>query len=114
MTIDTYKDLLTDEGRTALANSVAAFRQHYGENWFKEFAKTNPGYVEIVDLIANHNFEDSLLRLKQFAHDKISEQYGPLMSNAVSMAAMVFIDGARGDLSKLHKMIRAEIERPRF
>ena len=132
-----YKFLLTDDGRGELLEEIKRQRQKHGARWFENFKTEFPDLVFVVDLIANHNAPDALLKFKEFITGQIDSVdvesikdflkesfpgFGFLGSalteetlriQAKNRACEWLDDGAPA-LYRLHSELRVEIDKPRF
>lgn len=108
-----YSEFLSEKGRADLAGAVAAWRVQ-GDTWLEEFKAVEPELAELVDLIANYDFPDAFDRLKEMADEWIDGEPNVFKRMGLRTAKDFTLDKARPDIEKLHVLVRAEIDRPRF
>jgi hypothetical protein len=111
---EAFKPLLTAVGREGLAQVIRVYREKYGENWFAEYKARNADTAEIVDLICNNDFPAALDGLLQKTEVWIEGIENHWSRAGVRLTIKLYLDGMKPDLEKLHTVIRAEIDRPRF
>ena len=123
-----YQTILTESGKAALKESIAAFREKYGKEWLKEFTTDYPDLAEVVSLIANFNAESAYLRLQQIVETKIDSYFAKLPQpkgilesglrqgqlDAAKGYAAEFINSNTPQILDFHEEIQSEIHKKRF
>lgn len=109
--LDALKPLLGEKGMQDMADAVAAYRAQYGKPWLAEFKRNNPALTDLMDLIANYEFDEAWQRLFTLVDEWIDTEPGIGKRIAYRAAANVTLGGARPEIAKLHAMVRAEIDR---
>lgn len=112
--LEKYQFLLSPDGRAALVGEMAKFRQTHGEKWLEKFKSEFPDFVFFVDLIANHDAENALVKFKQFIFDEIENVDSMLKRIAYREIAAQSFKQMQPALLLLHKDVKAEIDKPRF
>jgi hypothetical protein len=113
--IEIYKYFFSQVGREEIISEIQRFKAEHGKNWLKEFKRDFPDLVVIIDLVANYNANDALLKFKEFIAGEIDSQMNSIFTRiAAKAAAFGFLDTNKQDVFKLHADLKAEIDKPRF
>jgi hypothetical protein len=110
---ESLRPLLGEKGMQDLANAVAEYRAVFGKKWLAEFKTDNPTLSELIDLIANYEFDEAWLKLNEHVETWIDAEDSLGKRVGLRIAANAFLPGAKPDIAKLHAFVRFEIDRPR-
>jgi hypothetical protein len=115
MEFEEYQKLLNLETAQHIGAAIGEYKRTYGAEWFKQFKEKNPHLVFIVDIVANYNFDDAILKLKSFVFQEIDESTENYFAKiAKRLVVESLLTNNRKDLSDFHSHLKAEIDKPRF
>ncbi|HEX8636512.1 MAG TPA: hypothetical protein VF692_00505 [Pyrinomonadaceae bacterium] len=112
-----FQIYLTPDGVQELLTEIRSYKKQYGEKWLNEFKLDYPDFVEIIDLIANHNAPDAYLKFKEMANNHVNattEGNNFLIREATRQGVRLFIEQNQSQIFNLHATLRRELDKPRF
>jgi hypothetical protein len=113
--IEIFKHFFSAAGTEEILSEIRQYKNDYGAAWLSEFQADFPDLTVIVDLIANHGATDAFLIFKEHIAAQIDGKQDSFFARVAARGvAFGFLETHKADIFKLHEILKAEIDKPRF